>query len=36
MRREKIHFESSIAEKRKKDKQFGKMIKTVIQYKKKF
>jgi len=28
MQREKIHFQSSIAEKRKKDKDFGKMIKN--------
>jgi len=28
MEREKIHFQSSIAEKRKKDKDFGKMIKN--------
>lgn len=28
MEREKVHFESSVAEKRKKDKQFGKMIKN--------
>ena len=29
MEREKAHFESSLAEKRKKDKDFGKMIKQV-------
>ncbi|MFC2099120.1 GTPase RsgA, partial [Bacteroidota bacterium] len=28
MLREKIHFESSVAEKRKKDKDFGKMVKN--------
>jgi ribosome biogenesis GTPase len=28
MEREKEHFESTVAEKRKKDKDFGKMIKT--------
>lgn len=28
MEREKVHFQSSIAEKRKKDKEFGKMIKS--------
>jgi ribosome biogenesis GTPase / thiamine phosphate phosphatase len=34
MEREKIHFESTIAEKRKKDKQFGKMVKEVMKNKK--
>lgn len=29
MEREKIHFESSVAERRKKDKAFGKMVKNV-------
>lgn len=29
MEREKIHFESSVSEKKKKDKDFGKMIKNV-------
>jgi len=28
MEREKVHFESTIEEKRKKDKDFGKMIKN--------
>ena len=28
LEREKSHFESTIAEKRKKDKDFGKMVKT--------
>ena len=28
MEREKIHFESSIVEKEKKDKDFGKMLKN--------
>ena len=28
MEREKEHFESTVAEKRKKDKDFGKMVKT--------
>jgi ribosome biogenesis GTPase len=27
MKREKEHFESTVAEKRKKDKNFGKMVK---------
>jgi ribosome biogenesis GTPase len=31
--REKDHFESTIAERRKKDKDFGKMVKTVIKTK---
>lgn len=35
MERERIHFESSIAERRKKDKEFGKMIKNVLNIKKK-
>lgn len=30
MQREKTHFESSVAERRKKDKDFGKMIKSVL------
>ena len=34
MEREKMHFESTIAEKRKKDKQFGKMVKEVKKNKK--
>jgi ribosome biogenesis GTPase / thiamine phosphate phosphatase len=34
MEREKIHFQSSIYEKRKKDKQFGKMCNEVMKYKK--
>ncbi len=34
MQREKEHFESSLAEKRKKDKQFGKMYKEVMKHKK--
>lgn len=33
MEREKEHFESTIAEKRKKDKDFGKMVKTFKQLK---
>ena len=33
MEREKLYFESSIAEKRKKDKDFGKMIKSYKKYK---
>ena len=35
MEREKQHFESTVAERRKKDKEFGKMIKTVMKNKKK-
>jgi len=35
MEREKAHFESTIAEKRKKDKEFGKMVKEVMKNKKK-
>jgi len=34
MEREKIHFTSSIAEKRRKDKEFGKMVKTFKKNKK--
>lgn len=34
MEREKEHFESSVAEKRKKDKDFGKMVKSVKNWKK--
>jgi len=34
MEREKIHFQSSVYEKRKKDKQFGKMVNEVMKYKK--
>jgi len=34
MEREKIRFQSSIYEKRKKDKQFGKMVNEVMKYKK--
>jgi len=36
MEREKSHFESSVAEKRKKDKEFGKMIKRYKNYKQNF
>ena len=36
MEREKEHFESTIAEKRKKDKDFGKMVKEVMKNKRKF
>lgn len=35
MEREKAHFESSVAEKRKKDKEFGKMVKNFKKDKKK-
>jgi ribosome biogenesis GTPase len=35
MEREKSHFESTIEEKRKKDKDFGKMVKAVMKIKKK-
>jgi ribosome biogenesis GTPase / thiamine phosphate phosphatase len=35
MEREKQHFESTVAERRKKDKEFGKMVKTVMKNKKK-
>jgi ribosome biogenesis GTPase len=34
MEREKFHFESTVAEKRKRDKQFGKMIKEIMKNKK--
>lgn len=34
MEREKIRFQSTVADKRKKDKAFGKMIKEVLKYKK--
>lgn len=34
MEREKQHFESSVAERRKKDKDFGKMVKSVMKNKK--
>lgn len=34
MEREKIHFQSSVYEKRKKDKAFGKMVKEYSKYKK--
>ncbi|MFA5404130.1 MAG: ribosome small subunit-dependent GTPase A [Ignavibacteria bacterium] len=34
MEREKIHYQSSVYEKRKKDKQFGKMANEVMKYKK--
>ncbi len=34
LEREKVHFESTIAEKRKKDKEFGKMVKRVMKNKK--
>jgi len=33
MEREKIRFQSTIADKRKKDKKFGKMVKEVMKYK---
>lgn len=33
MEREKQHFESSVAERRKKDKEFGKMVKNVMKFK---
>lgn len=33
MEREKQHFESSVAERRKKDKDFGKMVKNVMKFK---
>ena len=35
MRREQEHFESTIAERRKKEKQFGKMVKHIMKNKKK-
>lgn len=35
LEREKVHYESSLAEKRKKDKQFGKMVKEFKKIKKK-
>ena len=34
MNREKEHFESTVAEKRKKDKNFGKMVKQFKNLKK--
>jgi ribosome biogenesis GTPase len=34
MEREKIHFQSTIAEKRRKDKEFGKMIKEYLKTRK--
>lgn len=34
MERERQHFQSSVYEKRKKDKQFGKMVNEVMKYKK--
>ena len=34
MEREKAHFESSVADRRKKDKEFGKMVKNYENYKK--
>ena len=34
MEREKIRFQSTVADKRKKDKDFGKMVKEVMKYKK--
>lgn len=34
MEREKIRFQSTVADKRKKDKKFGKMVKEVMKYKK--
>ncbi len=33
MEREKIRFQSTVADKRKKDKKFGKMVKEVMKYK---
>ena len=36
MEREKDHYESTTAEKRQKDKSFGKMVKNVMKHKKKF
>ena len=36
MEREKEHYEASIAEKRKKDKSFGKMVKNVMKHKHKY
>jgi len=36
MEREKNHFLSSIAEKRRKDREFGKMVKEIMKYKKKY
>lgn len=35
MEREKAHFQSSALEKRRKDREFGKMVKEVMKYKKK-
>jgi ribosome biogenesis GTPase len=32
MEREKAHFESTVEEKRKKDKEFGKVIKNYKKY----
>lgn len=34
MEREKIHYQASVYEKRKKDRQFGKMANEVMKYKK--
>lgn len=34
--REQEHFQSTVAEKRKKDRQFGKMVKNVVKEKKKY
>ena len=36
LEREKEHFESSVAERRKKDKEFGKMVKNVMRNKRTF
>ena len=36
MEREKEHYESTVAEKRQKDKSFGKMVKNVMKHKKKY
>ena len=34
MEREKQHYEASVADKRKRDKNFGKMVKEVMKHKK--
>lgn len=34
MEREKDHYESTVAERRRKDKAFGKMAKSIIKHKK--
>lgn len=36
LKREQLHFSSTVAEKRQKDKEFGKLIKSVMKEKKKF